>query len=597
MTKFAGIEIDYTRDSLFDELGLKRLKESYMAEDENSPQERFANVAVEFSSNSDHAQRLYDYASKHWLSWSTPILSYNKFKRGLGISCFLTYVEDTALGLVENLSETNWLSMLGGGVGIHFDIRSAGRKSTGVMSHMKTYDACTLAYKQESRRGAYAAYLSVDHPDIIPFLEMRKTTGDQNIRCLNMHHGINITNKFMQLIESCMLDSNIDDTWELIDPHSKKVIDKVSAKKLWENILDVRMQTGEPYLWFIDTANDNMPQYYKDAGLKINGSNLCSEIAIPTSRDRTAICCLSSVNAEYYDDWSKPKVYEQFIHDIMEMLDNVLNKFIENAPKTIQRAINSAFNQRDVGLGVLGFHAYLQKKNSPFEGAIAKVFNLKLFKELNEYTLKSSKRLAIERGEPDTLKNTGLRFGTRIAVAPNASTSIILGNTSPSIEPFRANAYRQDTTSGSFTNKNKFLNEILKEKFKEDSVEYVDIWKSIVANDGSVQHLDCLTEWQKNVFKTALEIDQRWIIEHAADRQQFIDQGQSLNLFFRPTVNILYLHAVHFSAWKQGLKGLYYCRSDKIRKADKIGQQIERKIIEELDLTKIIDGNECLACQ
>lgn len=366
----SDIKIDYSRDELFDELGRKRLKESYMTEKENSPQERFAFVSQQFSSNPEHAQRLYDYSSKHWLSYSTPILSYGRSKKGLPISCFLNYMTDSAEGLVDTLSETNWLSMLGGGVGVHVQIRSAGDKSTGIMPHMKIYDASSLAYRQgKTRRGSYAAYLDVNHPDIIQFLEMRKPTGDQNLRCLNLHHGINITDDFMNIIERCMLDPNADDTWELKDPSSNVVKEKVSAKEIWQRILEMRMQTGEPYLCFIDTANKALPEWLKKEELKIHGSNLCSEIFLPTSKDRTAVCCLSSLNLEYYDDWKDDQV---FISDIAEMLDNVLQQFIENAPDTISRAKYSAMRERSIGLGTLGFHAYLQKKHIPFESALAK---------------------------------------------------------------------------------------------------------------------------------------------------------------------------------------------------------------------------------
>ena len=589
-----GIKVDYSRDSLFDELGIKRLKESYMKEDEVSPQERFAYVSKAFGSNQEHSQRLYEYSSKHWLSYSTPILSYGRSKRGLPISCFLPYLHDSAEGLVDCLAEVNWLSMLGGGVGIGLGIRSADDKSTGVMPHLRTYDASSLAYRQgRTRRGSYAAYLDISHPDVLMFLEIRKPTGDPNMRCLNLHHGINITDDFMKLVEASMLDPHADDTWELKDPASGIVRDTIPARELWQKILETRMLTGEPYIHFIDTSNRAMPQFQKDLGLKIQQSNLCSEIILPTDKDRTAVCCLSSVNLEYYDEWSKDAL---FLKDIAEMLDNVLDYFISNAPDAVSRAKYSATRERSIGVGALGFHAYLQLNGIAFEGVMAKVANNRMFKHIRGKLNEANLELGAERGSPSDCAGTGLRFAHVMAVAPNASSSILMGNTSPSIEPYRANAYRQDTLSGSHLNKNKFLDKILRDKgLTEEQMQ--DTWSSIIANDGSCQHLSILDDIQKDVFKTGMEIDQRWVIEHAADRQQYIDQAQSLNLFFRPDVHVKYLHACHFLAWKKGLKTLYYCRSEKLAKADKVSKRIEREVIKELDMTAIAQGNECLACE
>ena len=591
-----GIEIDPNRDTLFDPSGIKRLKESYMKETETSPQERFAFVSRTFSSNPEHAQRLYDYSSKHWLSYSTPILAFGKTERGLPISCYLNYIEDSAEGLVDTLSETNWLSMLGGGVGIGFGMRSSDDKSTGVMPHLKMYDASSLAYRQgKTRRGSYAAYLDISHPDVLMFLEMRKPTGDQNFRCLNLHHGLNITDEFMELIEKCMQDPEQNDSWDLIDPHSEEVVETVGAKELWQRILEMRMQTGEPYLHFIDTSNREMPKWLKRYGLQINQSNLCSEIILPTSKDRTAVCCLSSLNLEYYDTWSKDK---QFISDVAEMLDNVLTFFIENAPDAISRAKYSAERERSIGLGALGFHAYLQRKNVPFESVAAKSLNVRMFRHIRKRMEEANERLAKERGEAPDAEGMGKRFSHLIAIAPNASSSIIMGNTSPSIEPWRANAYRQDTLSGAYLNKNKYLDKLIKQKCEEDSsLDYDKIWRDIISNEGSCQQLKCLTDDEKEVFKTSMEIDQRWVIEHAADRQKFIDQAQSLNVFFRPDTNLKYLHAVHFLAWKSGLKTLYYCRSEKIGKADKVSRSIERKIIKEINMLDMSNPEECLACE
>ncbi|MBA67101.1 MAG: ribonucleotide-diphosphate reductase subunit alpha [Chloroflexi bacterium] len=593
---YLGIKIDLERDQLFDNLGIQRLKESYMKEDEESPQQRFAFVSKSFASNDEHAQRLYDYASKHWLSYSTPILSFGRSNKGLPISCFLNYINDTAEGLVENLSETNWLSMLGGGVGIGFGIRASDDKSTGVLPHLKTYDSSSLAYRQgKTRRGSYAAYLDISHPDITMFLEMRKPTGDQNLRCLNLHHGINISDRFMEMIEKCMSDPDADDRWNLADPHTGEVRETVSAKALWQKILEMRMETGEPYLHFVDTSNRHMPDWLKEKGLKINQSNLCSEIILPTNENRTAVCCLSSVNLEHYDAWSKSTT---FLKDVAEMLDNVLQYFIDNAPETVSRAVYSAKQERSIGIGALGFHAYLQKNGIPFEGFMAKSTNIRMFKLIRGKLDESNLELGKERGEAIDAKGTGRRFSHVMAVAPNASSSIIMGNTSPSIEPYRANAYRQDTLSGAYLNKNKHLDIIIKDKVeKNNRLNYDKIWSSIIANDGSVQHVTCLDDKEKEVYKTAMEIDQRWVVEHASTRQEWIDQGQSVNLFFRPDVNIKYLHAIHYLAWKQGMKTLYYCRSEKLGKADKVSKRIEREAIKEIDFQSMIDGENCVACE
>jgi ribonucleoside-diphosphate reductase alpha chain len=589
-----GIKIDLERDKLFDELGLKRLKESYMRDDETSPQQRFAHVSKSFSSNPEHAQRLYEYASKHWLSYSTPILSFGRSSKGMPISCFLNFIDDTAEGLVDNLSETNWLSMLGGGVGIGFGIRAAGEKSTGVMPHLKIYDASSLAYRQgKTRRGSYAAYLDISHPDIISFIEMRKPTGDPNLRCQNMHHGVNITDDFMHIIEKCMTDPDFDDSWELKDPHSNEVREVVSAKLLWQELMELRMHTGEPYIHYIDTSNRMLPQWLKDKGLKVHQSNLCSEIILPTDKDRTAVCCLSSLNLEKYDDWKNDGL---FIRDVAEMLDNVLQYFIDNAPDTIARARYSALRERSIGVGALGFHALLQQKGIAFEGVMAKSLNNQIFKNVRSKLDVANKELGKERGEAPDAEGTGNRFSHLMAIAPNASSSIIMGNTSPSIEPYRANAYRQDTLSGAYLNKNKYLDQLLRTKISDED-ELAEIWSSIIANDGSVQHLSILSEDEKFIFKTSMEIDQRWVIEHAADRQQYIDQAQSVNLFFRPDANIMYVHAIHFTAWKKGVKTLYYCRSEKIGKADKVSKRIEREVIKELDMTQIAQGNDCIACE
>ena len=587
------VNIDLERDGLFDDLGLTRLRESYIREDESSPQERFAYVCEQFGSNPDHAQRLYEYTSKHWLSLSTPILSYGRSKRGMPISCFLSYLDDSAEGLVDTLSEVNWLSMLGGGVGIHVGIRGSDDKSVGVMPHLKVYDASSLAYRQgRTRRGSYAAFLDINHPDITAFVEMRKPTGDQNFRTLNLHHGVNITNDFMNLIEQSMRDEDFDDSWDLISPNNGEVVETVSAKALWIKLLEMRTQTGEPYLVFIDNANDDLPEWLKSQGLKINGSNLCTEIFLPTSMDRTAVCCLSSLNIEYYDEWKSER---KFIPDIMEMLDNVLDHFIEHAPKTVSRAALSASRERSIGIGTLGLHAYFQKRDMPLEGVMTKVTNREIYRHIEKECKRGDRQLFETRGPCYDAQQAGVerRFSHWTAIAPNASSSIIMGNTSPSIEPYRANVFRQDTMSGAYIQRNKFL----ETKLEELGLNTQKTWASITAQDGSVQHLD-IPQDIKDVFKTANEIDQLWLIDLASDRQKHTDQGQSLNLFFRPDVNVKYLHATHFLAWKNGLKSLYYCRSDKLRKADRVGMQIQRNRIEdEIDLTAVADGDVCLACE
>jgi ribonucleoside-diphosphate reductase alpha chain len=392
-----------------------------------------------------------------------------------------------------------------------------------------------------------------------------------------------------------MLDSHFDDSWELKDPHTGEVREVVSARDLWQRIIETRMLTGEPYIHFIDASNRAMPEFQKKLGLSIRQSNLCSEIVLPTNSERTAVCCLSSVNLEYFDEWKNDSV---FLADIAEMLDNVLQHFIDNAPSAIERAKYSASRERSIGVGALGFHAYLQQNNIPWESALATSANRRMFKKIREGLDAANKKLGLERGEAPDAEGSGNRFSHVMAIAPNASSSILMGNTSPSIEPFRANAYRQDTLSGSHLNKNKHLNQIIeKESLSHPDGWLDDTWRSIIANDGSVQHLEWMDDWTKDVFKTSMEIDQRWIVQHAADRQEYIDQAQSLNLFFRPDSNIKYIHAVHYMAWKQGLKTLYYCRSEKIGKADKVSKKIERQVIQELDMKAMVEGDTCLACE
>lgn len=918
------VKIDYSRNALFDDLGIKRLKDSYMRDEESDPQERFAYVSEKFSTNSAHAQRLYDYSSSHWLSYSTPILSFGRSKKGLPISCYLNYIDDTAEGLVENLTETNWLSMLGGGVGIHMGIRGVDDKSTGLMPHIKTYESSCQAYRQgrcyipgteiltsngwkvieditlndivatieddgslkwdkpseivkeiykgkminffnenrginftvtedhsmvimrksrktgwgslikvrasdvpqhnearfllssinsnqilaelspqeqldiafqadghkvantnavefhfskdrkivrlrnillklnmpftesvqhngttkfyipkyvdngkdfkhfdllnidsnkanalleeiaewdgyrnrlhsfiyfntnkeavnivqalaviagrssrlniktnregnrkdlyevfignkpfynletlekinidynglvhccvvpsgkivvrngsvplvcgNTRRGSYAIYTDISHPDIIQFLEMRKPTGDPNLRALHLNHGINIPDSFMNIIYNCMKDKDYDDSWPLIQPNTGKVVEIVSAKELWAKLLDLRANTGEPYCWFIDTANNDIPIYQKAAGLKNNGSNLCSEISLVTSKERTAVCCLSSVNLRYYDLWKDDK---KFLPDVLEMLDNVIQYFILNAPNEISRAKFSAYRERSVGIGVLGFHSYLQSKMIPFESAMAVSINKSIFKNIRTQLDTKNEELAISRGPcPDAAEYNIMKRNSHVmAIAPTASASIIMGNTSPSTEPYAANVYRQDTISGAFINKTKEFSDYIFKYAKENDLDLSwieDQWESIIANKGSCQHLEWMPDNDKLVFKTAREIDQEWIISHAIDRQPYIDQAQSVNIYITPTISIPRLHMLHFMAWKGKLKGLYYCRSSKIGEIDKMSQKIKRvKIEDEIENTESVSNTEdskvliwdsaesstCMACE
>lgn len=593
------VKVDYSRDALLDEIGIQRLRDSYMREDEKSPQDRYAYVSEAFSSNPEHAQRLYEYASKHWLGYSTPVLSYGRNRNGLPISCFLVNVPDTKEGLVDSLSETNWLSMLGGGVGVYFNIRGSDEKSVGVIPHMKVYDDSSLAYKQgTTRRGSYAMYLDISHPDIIEFLEMRKETGDQNRKCLNLHHGVNIPDSFMNIIERCMRDPDADDSWELKDPASGKVHEVVSAKELWMKVLELRAGAGrgEPYIHFIDNVNNAVKPFLKERGYYVRQSNLCSEIELMTDEKRTAVCCLSSINLEH---WDEIKDNYQFFRDIMEMLDNVLQKFIDDAPPVIGRAIKTAMEERSVGLGVMGFHSYLQKNMVAFDGVMAKIINNGIFKQINEHVDRANLELGEERGSPLWCEGTGYRFAHTMAIAPTASNAVICGNVSPSIEPWRANAFRQDTLSGTFIQKNKHLDRLIREKTEAGECDYDTAWLSVVQSEGSVQQLDFLSELEKDVFKTAAEIDQLWAVEHVANRQQYIDQGQSFNIFIRPDISIAKLHAIHFSAWKKGVKAMYYVRSEKLANTDKVGKRVERvRIEDEIEqIRQIAEGEDCLACQ
>ena len=582
--------IDYERDELLTDFGKTTLKDRYLLPEETSPQDGFMRAAKAFSDNDEMAQRIYDYASKLWFMYSTPVLSNAGSKRGMPISCFLNYVGDSREGLTGHYTENAWLASVGGGIGGYWgDVRSdgtqtsGGSQSSGSIPFLHVVDSEILAFSQgKTRRGSYAAYMDISHPEIIEFLEMRKPSGgDVHRKCLNLHHGVNISDDFMQLIDNCIKEPTYDDSWNLIDPHTKAVVRTVSARDLWLKILETRVATGEPYVSFIDTVNDALPETQKKLGLKVNHSNLCTEITLATDENRTAVCCLSSVNLEKYDEWKNNSL---FIPDLIRFLDNVLQYFIDKAPDELFRAKFSANSERSLGLGAMGFHAYLQSRGIAFEGALAKSLNMKIFKSIKEQAVEESKRLAVKRGEAPDMEGTGMRNAHLLAIAPNASSSIICGTTSPSIEPYRANAYVQKTMSGSFLVKNKYLEKLLEKK----GINTEKMWTSILANRGSVLHLKELSDNEKDIFKTAIEINQQWIVEHAADRQKHICQGQSVNVFVPADVNIKELHDMHMLAWKKKLKTLYYCRSEAIKRAELVSKKVERTIIPEAD---------CLACE
>ena len=564
------------------------------------------------------AQRIYDYSSNHWFMFSTPILSNGGTTRGLPISCFLNHVPDSRHGLSAHYDENIWLASSGGGIGGYWgEVRSDGvstsngSKSTGSIPFMHVVDSQMLAFNQgTTRRGSYAAYLDISHPEVEEFMIMRKESGgDINRKCLNLHHGINITNAFLDAIRN-------DDDWRLIDPKSGDAVKIVKARELWSKILETRAETGEPYLVNIDTCNNALPKEQRELGLEVKQSNLCSEITLATNEERTAVCCLSSVNLEYYDEWSKDNL---FIEDLITMLDNVLQHFIDNAVDTVQlgeynanfkrfknyikegqegftKAAYSAYRERSIGLGAMGFHAYLQSKSIPFEGLFATSFNYKAFKHIKESAVEASKRLADTRGEAPDVSNSGLRNAHLLAVAPNASSSIICGGTSPSIEPFRANVYTHKTLSGSYKVKNKYLEKLINKKFKT-AEEKENIWKEINVAKGSIQHLDEFSEQEKELFKTANEINQIWVVEHAYKRQEFICQSQSVNLFFVPpeasmeqeTHNeyLQYVSDVHWYGMNQ-LKSLYYFRSDGARGAENVNVKVPRIKLDEV---------ECISCE
>ena len=564
------VHIDRSRDSLLTEFGKETLDDRYLLPGE-SHQDLFARVAMHFADDSAHARRLYDYISRLWFMPATPVLSNGgAHRRGLPISCFLNEASDSLGGIVDLWNENVWLAARGGGIGSYWgNLRSIGEtvgmngKTSGVIPFVRVMDSLTLAISQGSlRRGSAAVYIPVNHPEIEEFIELRRPTGgDPNRKALNLHHGLLVSDAFMRAVEN-------DEEWALISPKDGTVLRKIPARGLWIRILTARVETGEPYIVYVDHVNRAIPEHHKLAGLAVKTSNLCSEITLPTGvdqygRNRTAVCCLSSLNLEKFLEWEG---HENIIEDVMRFLDNVLSDFIAHAPDSMARARYAAMRERSVGLGVMGFHSFLQSHMIPIEGVMAKVWNLRMFKHIRGQADAASRTLARERGACPDAAEYGIeeRHSNKLAIAPTASISIICGGASPGIEPVAANSYTHKTLSGSYTVRNKYLKRLLAELGHDDN----DTWSSISTNEGSVQHLDCLSEDQKAVFRTAFEIDQSWLIEHAADRTPLICQSQSLNLFLPADVHKRDLHRLHFKAWKKGVKSLYYCRSKSIQRAE-----------------------------
>lgn len=585
------IHLSRDRDDLLTEYAVGMLKDFYMNDYEKSPQEAFSRASQAWSkykgqADDELAQRLYNYVSKKWFMFASPVLSNapngSKKDKGLPISCFLTYVPDTLEGLISHSSELRWLSVFGGGVGGHWsDVRSVTDKAPGPIPFLHTVDADMIAYRQgKTRKGSYAAYMDISHPDVVEFMNLRIPTGDVQRKALNLHNAINITDDFMKAVVA-------GEMWQLKDPHDGKVSEEISARKLWERIIEIRFRTGEPYLNFIDRANEYLPQPLKDLGLKIHGSNLCNEIHLPTGPDRTAVCCLSSLNLEFYEDWKHTTIVE----DLITMLDNVLEYFIENAPDEISRARYSAQRERSIGLGTMGFHSLLQSQHVAWESELAREINEVVFKTINERAVKQTMQLAQERGEyPDGI-GSGRRNAHLLAIAPNASSAIILG-TSPSIEPNKANAYTHRTRAGSFLVKNKYLEKVLDQYGQNNESN----WTSIITNKGSVQHLPFLTEGEKAIFKTADELNQEWVVQHPADRQKYICQGQSVNLFFPSGASRSYVNKVHIKAWKEGLKGLYYLRTESKARAENVSEKVERVALQDDTRTIVYGKMDCPWC-
>ncbi len=597
------IKIDRTRDSKLTDFGRATLKDRYLGHNE-SYQDLFARVASSYADDNLHAQRIYNYISNLWFMPATPVLSNGGTKRGLPISCFLNEASDSLNGILDLWSENVWLAAKGGGIGSYWgNLRSIGEKigkvgkTSGIIPFIKVMDSLTMAISQGSlRRGSAACYLPIDHPEIEEFIEMRRPTGgDPNRKALNLHHGILVSDAFMRAVET-------DEQWALKSPADGTVQQTISARNLWIRLLTARIETGEPYIIYIDTVNRQIPQHHKLANLTVKTSNLCSEITLPTGidkngRDRTAVCCLSSLNLEKYDEWKDDNV---MINDVMRFLDNVLTDFIERAPEQFDDAKYSAEKERSVGLGVMGFHSYLQQHSIPLESVMSKAWNKKIFKHIQEHVDQASKDLADERGACPDAADYGFneRFSNKTAIAPTASISIICGGASPGVEPVAANSYTHKTLSGSFNVRNRYLVELLEKHGKNND----DVWSGITTNQGSVSHLDFLTDLEKDVFKTAFELDQKWIIELSGDRTPFISQAQSINLFVPADIHKRELHKIHFDAWKKGLKSLYYCRSKSIQRAENVNDTKATDVTANVykskpQTTEQPEYEECLSCQ
>ncbi|WP_310086155.1 ribonucleoside-diphosphate reductase subunit alpha [Caulobacter sp. BE254] len=592
------VEVDRSRDALLTDFGKTTLEDRYLLPGE-SYQDMFARVSTAFADDADHAQRVYDYMSQLWFMPSTPVLSNGGAERGLPISCFLNAVDDSLDGILGVWNENVWLAANGGGIGTYWGgVRSIGEKvkgqgqTSGIIPFIRVMDSLTLAISQGSlRRGSAAVYLDIHHPEIEEFLEIRKASGDFNRKSLNLHHGISITDEFMHAVRD-------GHKFGLRSPKTNEVLREVDARALWQKVLELRLQTGEPYLIFSDTVNRAMPQHQRELGLKVRQSNLCSEIMLHTGvdhlgNDRTAVCCLSSVNAETFLEW---RDHPMFIEDIMRFLDNVLQDFIDRAPDAASTAAYAAMRERSVGLGLMGFHSFLQSQNVPFESALAKSWNMRMFKHLRREADKASIAIGQEKGPcPDAAERGSLeRFSHKLAIAPTASISIICGGTSAGIEPIPANIYTHKTLSGSFAVKNPYLERLLEEKGQNTDA----VWGSILENEGSVQHLDFLSQDDKDVYKTAFELDQRWVVELAADRTPEICQSQSVNIFLPGDVDKWDLHMLHWQAWERGVKSLYYLRSKSVQRASYAGSDVAvAGPLNGFDAPSKTDYEECLACQ
>jgi len=597
------IKIDRSRDANLTDFGKATLKDRYLGHNE-SFQDLFARVASSYADDNLHAQRIYNYISNLWFMPATPVLSNGGTKRGLPISCFLNEASDSLNGILDLWSENVWLAAKGGGIGSYWgNLRSIGEKigkvgkTSGIIPFIKVMDSLTMAISQGSlRRGSAACYLPIDHPEIEEFIEMRRPTGgDPNRKALNLHHGVLVSDAFMRAVET-------DEQWALKSPADGTVQQTISARNLWIRLLTARIETGEPYIIYIDTVNRQIPQHHKLANLTVKTSNLCSEITLPTGidkngRDRTAVCCLSSLNLEKYDEWKDDKV---MINDVMRFLDNVLTDFIDRAPEQFDDAKYSAEKERSVGLGVMGFHSYLQKNSIPLESVMSKVWNKKIFKHIQENVDQASKDLADERGACPDAADYGFneRFSNKTAIAPTASISIICGGASPGVEPVAANSYTHKTLSGSFNVRNRYVVELLEKHGKNTE----EVWSGITTNQGSVSHLDFLTDLEKDVFKTAFELDQKWIIELSGDRTPYISQAQSINLFVPADIHKRELHKIHFDAWKKGLKSLYYCRSKSIQRAENVNDTKATDVTANVykskpKTTEQPEYEECLSCQ